>query len=295
VSRLAPTEAYVAELEAALHVRGRVRRRFVRECRDHLADAAAARGEQAAVRAFGPPGDVAAAFDAEVAARRGVDATAAAVVGVLATGGSTLALIHAAAPHAVAPTGWAITFFVAAQVAAVAAALALVQALVLRRDAISPPALRLLARRNALALVAAGLTMFAAGAALPGHGSAVLLLAGPLLVCIALGAVLRARSLARRLDVTGLAVARPPLADLRRLIPVPVPQLGPGRLLLLMTCLAAAGAFLRDRGEHATIAGALLTAGIEAAAVIACFVVLGRPLGLWHRRSGESTPGRQAA
>src|SRR4051794_33656408 len=229
VSRLAPIEAYLAELEAALHVRGRVRRRFVRECGDHLADAAAARGGEAAVRAFGPPADVAAAFDAEVAARRAVDATAAAVLGVLGTGGSTLALIHAAAPDAVAPTGWAITFFVAAQVAAVAAALALVQALVLRRDAMSPPALRLLARRNALALVAAGLTMFAAGAALPGHGSAALLLAGPLLVCVALGAVLRARSLARRLDVTGLAVARPPLADLRRLIPVPVPELGPGR------------------------------------------------------------------
>jgi len=51
------------------------------------------------------------------------------------------------------------------------------------------------------------------------------------------------------------------------------------------TCLAAAGAFLRDRGEHATIAGALLTARIEAAAVVACFVVLGRPLGLWQSRS----------
>jgi hypothetical protein len=44
---------------------------------------------------------------------------------------------------------------------------------------------------------------------------------------------------------------------------------------------------VRDRGEHATIASAFLTAGIEAAAVVACFVVLGPPLGLWHHRIPE--------
>jgi hypothetical protein len=138
-------------------------------------------------------------------------------------------------------------------------------------------------------------TMFAAGAALPGHGSAALLLAGPLVVCVALGAVQRARSLARPLDAGGLPALRSPLADLRRLVPIPVPELGPGRLLLVTTCVAAVGAFLRDRGEHATIAGALLTAGIEAAAVVACFVVLGRPLGLWQRRTPARTAGRQTA
>jgi hypothetical protein len=60
-------ERYLAELGAALHVRGGERRRFLRECGDHLADAAAERGEEAAVRAFGPPPEIAAAFDAEVA------------------------------------------------------------------------------------------------------------------------------------------------------------------------------------------------------------------------------------
>jgi hypothetical protein len=131
--------------------------------------------------------------------------------------------------------------------------------------------------------VASGLTLFAAGVALPGHGSAGLLLAGPALVCVALVAVLRARSLARRLDAVGPAPVRSPLADLQRLVPIPVPGLGSARLLLVTTCLAAAGAFLRDRGEHATVAGGFLTAGIEAAAVVACFVVLGAPLGLWRR------------
>ena len=266
-----------------------MRRRFLRECRDHLADAAAERGEEAAVRAFGRPAEIAAAFDAEVAARRGVRATFLTAAGVLATGGSTLALIHAASPGAVAPIGWTIAFFVAAQVAAVAAGLALVQALLLRRSAMSPAEVRLLARRNGCALVAAGVTMFAAGAAVPGRGSALLLLAGPAVVCVALVAVLRAGALARRLDDAGGPAVRPPLEDVARLFRLPVPPLDAGRLLLVTTCLAAAAAFVRDRGEHATAGGALVTAAIEATAVVACFLVLGPPLGLW--RVGKQRPG----
>jgi uncharacterized membrane protein len=281
-------ERYLDELGAALRVRGGARRRFLRECRDHLADAAAERGEEEAVRAFGPPAEIAAAFDAEVAARRGVRATFATVAGVLATGGSTLALIHASSPGAVAPAAWAIAFFVAAQVAGVAAALALVQALVLRRSAMPPADAMLLARRNGCALVAAGATMFSAGAAVPGSGSAPLILAGPALVCVALVRVLRARSLARRLDGSGAHAVRPPLDDLARLVPLPVPALGAAQLLLVTTCAAAAAAFLRDRAEHAAAGQALVTAGIEAAAVVACFAVLGRALGIRPGRRGGS-------
>ena len=101
-------DRYLLELGGALHVRGAARRRFLRECRDHLADAAAERGSDEAVRAFGPPSEVAAAFDAEVAARRGVRSTFVTVAGVLATGGSTLALIHATSANATAPVWWAI-------------------------------------------------------------------------------------------------------------------------------------------------------------------------------------------
>ena len=277
-------DGYLDELGRALHVRGAARRRFLRECRDHLADAAAERGEEAAVRAVGPPAGIAAAVEAEVAARRGLRSTVATVAGVLATGGSTLALIHAAAAGATAPVGWTIAFFVAAQVAGVATGLALLQALVLRRAAMAPTDAALLARRNACALVAAGATMLSAGAALPGRGSAALLLAGPALVCAALVGVLRARGLARRLEGGRARTARPPLEDLRRLLGLPVPVLAPGPLLLVTTCVAAAAAFVRDRGEHATAAGALATAGVEAAAVVACFLVLGPPLGLWSSR-----------
>ena len=276
-------DQYVIELGGALRVRGAARRRFLRECRDHLADAAAERGADEAVRAFGPATEVAAAFDAEVAARRGVRSTFVTVAGVLATGGSTLALIHAASAGATAAVVWAVAFFVAAQVAGVAAGLALLQALVLRRSAMAPAQIVLLARRNGCALVAAGVTMFSAGAALPGQGSAVLLLAGPALVCIALVAVLRARSLARQLDRSGTLALRPPLTDLRRLVPVPVASLDSRRLLLLTTCVAAAAAFLRDRVEQGTVSEALVTAGIEGIAVVGCFLVLGPALGLWRR------------
>jgi hypothetical protein len=283
VNGVRPVDRYLIELSGALHVGGAVRRRFLRECHDHLADAAAERGEDAATRAFGPPSMVAAAFDAEVAARRGVRSTFVTVAGVLATGGSTLALIHSASAGSSAPVVWAIAFFVAAQLAGLAAGLALVQALVLRRSTMAPAEVVLLARRNCCALVAAGVTMFSAGAALPGHGSAVLILVGPALVCVAMIAVLRARSLARRLGGSGALALRPPLEDLSRLVRFPVRSLDARRLLLVTTCVAATAAFLRDRGEHASVGEAFVPAGIEGMAVVACFLVLGPALGLWRR------------
>ena len=238
----ATVDRYLAELGAALHVRG--------ACAGASCASAAitwptrrpsmARRRPCAPsdrRLRSPPRSI-----AEVAARRGVRSTVATVAGVLATGGSTLALIHAASPDATAPMGWAIAFFVAAQVAAVAAALALVQALVLRRATMSAADVGCSPAATAARSWPPGVTMFSAGAAVPGRGSADLLLAGPVLVCVALVAVLRARSLARRLDGRARRV-RPPLADLGRLVRLPVPALGARRLLLVTTCIAAVGAF----------------------------------------------------
>jgi hypothetical protein len=107
------------------------------------------------VRAFGPVAEIAAAFDAEVATRRGLRSRLATAVGVLAVAGSTLALIHGASSAAQAPIGWAIAFFVAAQVAGVAATLAALQALAARHTTMAPAQLALLARRNGCALLAA--------------------------------------------------------------------------------------------------------------------------------------------
>jgi hypothetical protein len=119
-------EEYLGELRECLQVRGTPSRRFLRECRDHLADAAAERGEKWAVGAFGEAAEIAAAFDAEVATRLALRSTVATVAAVLGVGGSTLTLIHAALPTAGGPAGWAVTFFVAAQLAGVSVALAAV-------------------------------------------------------------------------------------------------------------------------------------------------------------------------
>jgi hypothetical protein len=283
VNGVTTVDECMTELGRALQVRGAVRRRFLRECHDHLTDAATARGEEEAVRVFGPPSEIAAAFDGEVAARRGVRSTFVTVAGVLVTGGSTLALIDATSASTTAPAWWAIVFFVAAQVAGLAAGLALVQALVLRRSTMPPADVLLLARRNSCALVAAGVTMFSAGAALPGHGSAVLLLAGPAFLCVAMVGVLRARSLVRRLDGSGALAIRPPLQDLGRLVGLPVLSLDARLLLLVTTCVAAAAALVRDRAEHATVTEAFVTAGVEGMAVVGCFFVLGGALGLRRR------------
>ena len=125
--------------------------------------------------------------------------------------------------------------------------------------------------------------MFSAGAAVPGRGSAVVLLAGPVLACVALGAVLRARALAHRLDGAGALAVRPPLEDLRRLSRLPVPLLDARLLLLLTACVAAAAAFVRDRVERGMLGEAFALAGIEGIAVVACYFVLGPALGLWRR------------
>jgi stage V sporulation protein SpoVS len=58
------------------------------------------------------------------------------------------------------------------------------------------------------------------------------------------------------------------------------------RLLLLATTCAAA--FVRDRGEHATIGQACVTAAIEAIAVVTCYLVLGPALGLWRRTTSAA-------
>ncbi|HEX5898484.1 MAG TPA: hypothetical protein VFY32_03710 [Solirubrobacteraceae bacterium] len=41
--------------------------------------------------------------------------------------------------------------------------------------------------------------------------------------------------------------------------------------------------FLRDRVEQGSVGGPFVTAGIEAMAVVACFLVLGPALGLFRR------------
>lgn len=285
-----PVDEYLGQLSTALRVRGAARRRFVRECRDHLIESAAQIGAEAAVRAFGPARQIASSFDAAVAARRGARSTAITVIAVLAAASSALALLHGAAPDAVAPLWLAGLFFVAAQLAAVSAGLGAIQGLGMRGSglAAAPGALALLARRNTCALVAAGVTLFAVGAALPGHGSAVSLLAGPVLLGVAAVAVMRAQGLLRQPTSTRQRITRPPADDLANLIRLPLPAVAMPHLLAATTVSAAAAAFVWDRGEQATLGSALAVAGFEATAVLLGFLTLGPALGL--RGKATSVP-----
>ena len=267
----------MADLEAALRVRGRTRKRFLAECHDHLVDLANDVGPVDAAVAFGAPGMVAASFDSEVAAGRCVHAACLAAVGVVCVGGSTLVLIHSAHVAAQAAVPWAIAFFICAQVSAVAMAIGLVQALSVRQGVVSPADSALLCRRAVIALVSAAVAMFAAGGALPGRGDPLALLAGPAFAIVAGLVATRAWWLTRRLESGRSLVDRSPFADLRSLTRLPVPTLGPAAI----ATIAATVALLRDHGERgSTLGGSMLVGAIEAGFVLAAYLALRAPLGL---------------
>ena len=269
-------EQYMADLEAALCVRGRGKR-FLAECHDHLIDLANDVGPDEAAVAFGAPGVVAASFDAEVATGRCVRAAWLAAVGVASVGGSTLVLIHSADAAAQAAVAWAMAFFVCAQVSAVAMVIGLMQVLAIRHSVVSPAESALLCRRTVIALVSAAGAMFAAGGALPGRGDPLVLLAGPAFATVAGLFVSRAWWLTRQLEGAGSHFDRSPFADLRSLTRLPVPTFGP----IAVATMAAAAAFVRDHGEQgSTLGGSLLVGAIEAGLVLAAYLALRGPLGL---------------
>ncbi len=271
---------YLRELRRRLHVRGPMRRRLLTECRHHLQDASAQYGPDEAVRRFGTAQEIAASLDTAVAARRAQGATVATVLGVLAVGGSTLALLHASETGATAPVGWAIVFFAAAQVAAVCTTLAVLQATAQRRHLMTGQDVALLCRRNGYALLAAAITMFAAGAAVPGHGSAVVLLVGPALALMAGLVVASTRTIIRGLPTIQEPLVHSPLKDLRTLTGLTLPDLQPTKLLRATIVVASAAAFGWDYQNQGTVTSALATVSIQATLVLLGFLLLGPALGL---------------
>lgn len=280
-------DRYLDELGAVLRVRGRRRRRFVQECRDHLVDASAAYGADVAVRRFGTAADVARGFEVEVAVGRARAATVLVTAAVLAVGASTLVMVNAAAPNVSAPIAWRVVFFAAAQSAAVAMVLALLRAAALRSEAGTPAEVALLCRRGWLALGSAALTMFAAGGGVPGQAAAWRIVLGPVVAVVAATALVRAGRLARRHGSGHERAVRAPLVDLvslaRGTAAVPAPQWVARPSLILVPSLpaSAVAAFWWSYLDHGTAPGSAAVAGVEAACVLVGFVALGRPLGLY--------------
>ena len=275
---------YLRELQQLLHVHGPIRRRVLSECRDHLADASAQYGPREAIARFGTVQQIAASLNTEAAARRVRYATAATALGVMAVGGSTLELLHSSDRAATTPIGWAIAFFAASQTAALCVVLALLGAAGLKAGSATTQDIVLLCRRNGCALLASALTMFAAAGAVPGHGSALLLLAGPILAAIAGLSVLSTRAIIRGLPTDSAPLNRSPLNDVSILTGLALPDLRPTHLLLLTVTLASGAAFVWDHQDHGTITSGLTSASVQATLVVLGYLLLGPALGLRTRQ-----------
>jgi uncharacterized membrane protein len=278
-------EQYLGDLAAAVHVRGRARRRFLAECRDHLIDASADHSPDQAVRRFGDAGPVAHAFDTAVAGRRALAATVVAVVAVFAVAVSTDVVLHAADASTPAVLGWAVVFFAAAQTSAVSTVLAVVLAATMRREVATPADVALVVRRALTALASAVMTLFAAAAAVPGQAPAWQVLAGPVVALLAVGVLARAHLLVRAIEPHRTRVIREPFTDvlalLRRRGPTTADR--PRRAVLTLgptVVVAAAAAFAWDHLDQGTLGTSATAAGIEAALTVAGFVLLGGGLGV---------------
>lgn len=287
-------DRYLSGLRNEMRVTGATRRRILAECAEHLLESAAAHGETEAVARFGPAAELAARFNADFASHRGRRATLAVAGALLAAAAATVDLARATPVHASAPKVLALVFVVASQVAGVALGSAILQALHWRHMTAPAGTLLLLARRNTVAVVAAALTITAGALTVTGSHAGVALGGALTVLAAAAWAAQRAGRLARELpeiepaaltspldDLAALCVRVPPLhAGLEALRGALDPLRHPVRCCALVALLAGAGAFVRDHGEGATPAQAAVTAATEAAAVVSCFAVLGRPLGL---------------
>jgi hypothetical protein len=192
---------------------------------------------------------------------------------------------------------WAVVFFAGAQAAGVCMLLAVLRTAAMSHHAATPADVVLLCRRNGAALAFSALALFAAGAAVPGNAAAWAILTGPVVAVLAALWVMRARSLARKLDCRPCRNVRAPLTDLLAIVrPSDTAGRAAGHspfigLLVPTVAVATVAAFTWDHLDHASIGSSLAAAGTEAALTVAGFVLLGPVLGLYpaRRRSQGGT------
>jgi hypothetical protein len=288
-------------------VRGASARRFLDEAREHLVDAATADSETEAVRRFGDLDVIACRVATEVAVTRGRRSTFAAF-GVLALVGiayvAVLALIPAAggwpdlAGGKVAALGpvTALAIALLPQIAFVSGCLALVAGARLGRGGTTSPAqLGLVRRRNAVALGAGAGTLLALAASAANTGAVLagwwvtltILLSFALLIPLVAAAVAVARSSEPR--AAGDSPAGDVFDDLGPLFDVrPVRSLELPSHPWLFALLSASVVFVVGVAGGWYAEGdpgsGLVRGAFEAIALVTCFAVLGRTLGLRKAR-----------
>jgi hypothetical protein len=300
-------DGVLAELGAALDhdgVYGAARRRVLAEARDHLLEASAEVGQAEAVRAFGSPRELAGLVAAELATTA-TRTAALATFAVLGVAGFVYAALFLTLPLAGSPDafggsvpGLGIVAFIgivfAPQVAFVSGCLALIRVVRLRRrGALGGVELRVQRWRTAVAL-GGGLVTFAALALVAvdfRHDLArwwVLgaLAAGTVFVPVLGGlALTTARSAHPRALAAGAADDLfddlAPVLAFSALKRLELPS-HPWRFAVLVAAVAAAPVALGGAVDSDPFDG-LLRAAMEIAAVLGCFALFSRPLGLVRR------------
>jgi hypothetical protein len=292
------------ELTAALRaagVQGTAYRRVLAEAHGHLEEAAMRVGEEEAVRDFGPPKELAALVAAELATTATRLAVLAAFA-VLGLAGLAYAALFLTLPLAGTPDisggripGLGIAIFAgvvfAPQVAFVSGSLALVRVTRLRRrGALGASELRVQRRRAAVAIAAGFATFAALGLAALDyrHDLAGWWVAGSLAasmsLAVALGAVAtmtirsaRPAALAGE-DADDVFDDLAPVLELRMFRRLELPR-HPWRFAVLVALAAAMPVVLGGVVDGDPYDG-LFRAASEMVAVLGCFALLGRPLGL---------------
>lgn len=300
-------DAYLLELErqlASAGIRGRDAGRILAEAREHLRDAAASVGEESAVLAFGPADVLArqtAAERATVLGRRSAHAAFGALSAVGIWVVASVALVRNPPDvlgGRVPGVGLLSTMLVvvAAQVAFVSGSLALVRAIRLRAVVAAPAAeLALLRRRSAIALAAGAVAL--AGRALYGIDFQRELagwwtwgaVAASLALAIPLAAGSRAVHRASRPVAAPGGEAGDVFDDLRPILSLPpLRHLGldghPGRLALACATAVGAAVLLAGWLAEGDPGSGIVRVGFEVSALLGCWALLRRPLGLGDGR-----------
>jgi HAAS len=303
-------DGYLDELGRELRaagVTGDRARRLLAEARDHLLELAAVDGEAEAVRRFGPAGEVASDAAAELATALGRRAAYGSFAALALAGAgylSSLLLVQHAGGWpdiadgeiAVVGVATAIALVLLPQVAFVAGSLALLRILRSRHEPLlREPELGLVRRRAATGLAAGALTAaswalwaveFRNAAPLAEHEWVAFAIAGvSAAVVLALGAASVAISRAGRpRAATGGRTADvfddfEPVFAWRPVARLDLPAHG-WRFAVLAAAGVAATATILGWIAEGDPGGGLVRGVFEGAALLACFALLGRPLGL---------------
>ncbi len=298
-------DAYLTELAGALHLPRARERRVLAEAADHLLCATERRleagespdaAERGAIDAFGPAPVVALAHE-RAAALDAARPLGPAVGVLLAIFAGLVAIAQGQASLASGVAGGIVVL--AVQVAAVCGVLTIVRLWRHRRDAgVAGGKLQLIGRGALIAVASIGAAVVAIAVAVvsgdePAGAPLVIALVATTAVTIAAGAITagavrRAAVVARRADEPVPDDAWDDLAALAGRLPVAGLQRHPWRVACataLAAGLAAALGHLVAEGPPSDGAGDLVAVtavlvGLEGAAVLGCFVVLGRFLGL---------------